>query len=66
LRSAPFLRPDVRQQFFKSAPRTAGAGIVTAQLLDEFDLAALDEPAPALDVRLAGEAVTPLAYCPNA
>lgn len=44
----------------KLPPRTAGAGIIPSELFSEFDLAALDEPAPALDVRLAGIALTPL------
>lgn len=46
----------------KPPPRTAGAGIIAAELFGEFDFAALDEAAPALDVRLAGEALTPLAH----
>lgn len=50
------------QQALKPPPRTAGAGIIPSELFDKFDLAALDEPAPTLDVRLAGEALTPLAH----
>jgi hypothetical protein len=50
------------QQALKPVSRTAGARILPAELFREFDLAALDEAAPAPDARLAGEALTPLAH----
>jgi hypothetical protein len=48
------------QHFLKSLPRTAWAWIVAAELLDQLLFAAAHKAQPAIDARLAGEALTPL------
>lgn len=53
-------RPECMQHFLKSLPGTARAAVVAAELLDQLLLAAMDEAQPALDARLAWEALTPL------
>jgi len=52
----PQKQPVVRQQFLKQAPGAAGAGIVAAQLFEQF-LVPVDDPLAFLDLGLGREAL---------
>jgi hypothetical protein len=41
----PSKRPELRQQFLKPPPGTAGAGIVAAEFFDQLDIAMDELPA---------------------
>jgi hypothetical protein len=53
-------RPDCRQHFLKSLPRTAWARIIAAQLFNQLNLAAAHKAQPALHLRFGWIAFTPL------